>query len=570
MVICKELKGLPVCEGVAIGEAYVYQPFVVERMEKTVADTQRAAEAERIEQTLLAAEKELEVRIAQYGDARADLLNAHLMTVKDPFMREEMQKRVTEQSCCAEQAIYDVYAEMIEALTALEDEMYRERAADLRDVRSRLLRCCAGLPALDLGAIDRPVILLAHDLAPSDTACLNRRMVLGIATEIGGATAHTAILAKSLGIPAVLGIDGLLQETAHGALAVLDGTEGVFLPNPEEETVARFKLRQAEQEQEQRQCAPFLRKPAVTSDGTSILTEINLGSTDDLLGETVQSADGVGLLRTEFLYMQGTQLPSEEMQYAFYTKVLQAFGDRPVILRTLDIGGDKHLPYLKFPEESNPFLGLRALRYCLANEEVFRVQLRAAYRASVAGNLQIMFPMVGDLEDFRRAKEICVDVQRELKEQQLPFRSDVKLGIMIEIPSVALLARAAAKETDFASIGTNDLCQYLCAADRVNPETAPYYRTMSPALFHLIGEVAAAYAGEGKPVGVCGELAGNPTTACVLVGLGIRQLSMSGGTLSKVKQRLCAQSIEKLEEAAEKVLAMPSEKDVIAYLNTVW
>lgn len=554
---CNRLKGLPVSQGISIGPVFVYSKEEMHRLTGTITAGAVEGHLQLLAQGEQRAREELEAGIARFREAepeKADILSAHLEILNDPCVMESIQQKVREELLCWEQAVWDAYQEVLAMFAELEDPMFQGRAADLKDVRDRLLRCCAGKPEPDLSLIDRPVILVAKDLAPSDTACLPKALVLGIATELGGATSHTAILARAGGIPAVLGVEGLLTAVQNGQMAVVDALNGTIYPEPDEELLADYERRRTDWLSVQAEDEAFLEKPAATADGTPILTEVNLGGIGDAYTKAAVCADGVGLLRTEFLYMGAKTLPDEEYQHQAYAQVLQAFGDRPVILRTLDIGGDKQLPYLALPKEENPFLGLRALRFCLANEPLFRTQLRAAYRASVRGNLWIMFPMVGSIEDFRLAKRICMDVCRELEEEGIPFRRDVKLGIMIEVPSIALTADLAAKETDFASIGTNDLCQYVCAADRMNSEVGAYYRTRDPGLLRLIRHVAEAYAAEGKPVGVCGELAADPEMAQVLVGLGIRTLSMNGAALGRVRRAIAEKTLAEMQAQALQLL----------------
>lgn len=560
---CDCLSGIPVSQGIAYGPAFLYCPEAPQRKTGGIAAGGEQAELDRLNEAVKSARGELEGRIAQFtrqGREKTEIFGAHLEILDDPCMTDGIKQRIAEEHICCEQAIWDTYQEILDAFADIEDPVFRERAADLTDVRNRLLRCCEGRPEPDLSRLKEPMILIARDLTPSDMTCLPQDAVLAIATEIGGGASHTAILARAWGIPAVLGVEGLTGGVQPGQTVIVDAEKGCVIANPGEEVLADYRKRQADWLRDREESQGYLGREAVTLDGTRILTEINLGSVEDAHSEAAAWADGVGLLRTEFLYMESEVLPDEETQYQTYGEILRAFGSRPVILRTLDIGGDKRLPYLELPKEDNPFLGLRALRFCFAHEELFRIQLRAAYRASVHGNLWIMFPMVTDLEDFRRAKKLCLQVQRELEEEGVPFRRDVRLGIMIEIPAIALMADLAARETDFASIGTNDLCQYVCAADRLNSAVAPYYNPKNPGLLRLLAQVAKAYADAGKPVGVCGEMASDPRSAPILVGLGIRCLSMSGASLGGVRRALSQSSLEEMQRQAEKLLSPCGEE----------
>jgi phosphotransferase system enzyme I (PtsI) len=438
---------------------------------------------------------------------------------------------------------------------------------DFDDVRKRLIRLWYRVKEGGLGVLTEPVIVAARDLLPSDTASLDRKKVLAILTEAGGTTSHSAIIARSYEIPAILGIPDLMNRVRQGQTLAVDAGAGEAVLDPDPDTVKVYERRRAEFLRETMETKKFLGPEARTACGVHIDIGLNIGGADEqeLAGEAY--TDLVGLFRTEFLYMGRASLPSEEEQFAVYKKVLQRYGKRPVTLRTLDIGGDKTLSSMDLPKEDNPVLGNRALRLCFTYPAVFKTQLRAALRASVFGNLWLMLPMVGSIDDIRQAKAYIAETMEELDAEGTGYAKDFKTGIMVEIPSIAVIADLAAKEVDFASIGTNDLCQYLTAVDRMNPQTARYYQTCHPAMFRLIGKVVEHFNREGKPICVCGEMGGDTLAAPVLVGLGMRKLSMGLASIARVKRVLSSLTVAKAEELAAAVVNLPTAWEAEGYLK---
>lgn len=566
-----EYKGNPVSEGIAVGKAYLYQPYVPQVTEGEIPEDQAPAAVARYEELLEGAKQELAAireRLEKAGDGdKAKIFTAHQDILFDVAMDEEIRDKITYDFMTPEWAIHKVYEKFIKILNKAKDDLIRERVADMRDVKNRLLRIAAGVPEKNLAALGEPVIVVAHDLLPSDTATLDRKNVLALVTEIGGATSHSAIIARSYEIPALLGVDGAMENLSHGQEIAVDAVEGLLVADPSGEVKADFaKKREAflkRREEEKK----FLGVEPRMADGTLLPVHLNVGSANDQELAAEKYTDGVGLFRTEFIYMGKEQLPTEDEQYEIYKKVLTAFGDRPVTIRTLDIGGDKKLQCMELPVEENPFLGNRALRLCFLMPEVFLTQLRAALRASVHGNLWIMFPMVGSMDDIRRAKAFVQQAKDQLDAQGVPYSPDVKLGIMVEIPSIALVADLAAKEVDFASIGTNDLTQYSTAVDRMNPALREYYQSYHPALFRLIGYVVESFAKEGKPVSVCGEMGGDPYAAAVLAGLGMSKLSMGSASVARIKKMLSGLTMEKARELAAKARSLPTNDEVESYLK---
>ena len=549
------LRGNGVSKGVAIGEIFLYQPFIPQTTEAHYSGDPKQY-LEQYEALCLQARVELQAireRMMQTDAEKAAIFSAQMEILCDEVMDEEIRDGIQYDTWMPDWAVETVYSRYERRLQKAGDPLIRERAADLKDVKNRLLRIWCGVPQQSLAQLEKPVIIAAHDLLPSDTAVMERDHVLGIVTESGGTTSHSAIIARSYGIPAVLGIPNLLPRLTNGEKVILDAVDGVLITRPDGKQEKEMRIKQKEYEIHAARIQKYLHRDPLTADGERIEIGLNIGSArpEDLEGSSV--TDFVGLFRTEFLYMDNDHLPTEEEQIIQYKKALLEYAPRPVVLRTLDIGGDKTLPYFPLPQEQNPFLGKRALRLCFDSPELFRTQLRAALRASVAGQLWIMLPMVSSIEEIKRAKALLEQAKQELRQEKLPFDEGVKLGIMIEIPAVAVIADLIAPEVDFASIGTNDLCQYLMAVDRMNPEVTSYYQSYHPALFRLIGYVVERFKQAGKPICICGELGGDPLAAPVLVGLGMRKLSMSLSSVAAVKRALAGFTVKQMEEMARAV-----------------
>lgn len=554
------LKGISGSSGFGIGKVFCYHAFDPACREEVIPPEEQRAHIASYQAALAQAQSDLRALISTLPASQSAIFGAHLEMLADEAIREEIDGAIIG-GASAQWAVYSVFQTYIRLMQSQQSAVMRERAADLTDVRNRLLRILRGEKDSSLSALTTPMVIAARDILPSDVARLNRALVLAFLTETGGATSHAAILSRGLGIPAVLGIHGLMQSLHEGQSVVVDGASGTVLTDPDEETLSHYrKLQQASlaEQARDRDCLPL---PAETRDGVAIPLSLNIGSS--ALPELEQYADGVGLFRSEFLYMERESMPSEEAQFAAYANVLRVMGTRPVILRTLDIGGDKTLPYLPLPKEENPFLGNRAIRLCLDHEEMFRAQLRAAYRAASAGNLMIMFPMIGSVEDFRRARSIACSVRDALLREGVAIPS-VPLGIMIETPAAALCAEQLAREADFASIGTNDLCQYTFAADRMNPTAAQYAHPLSPAMLKLVQMSALAFSAEHKPLSVCGELAGEARAVPLLLGAGVRKLSMSASALARVKRIVRACSISDCQALFTRAVSCATEQDVLA------
>lgn len=564
-----KLKGTAVSKGVVIGKAFIYTPFKPEVIERSIEQSQIEKSLQEYEQLKADAEKELQVIIKKMEETdpdKAGIFMAHSEILKDAAMDEEIIELIEKELMAPECAIDVVYEKYIQILASVDDAIMKERADDIKDVKRRLLRIWFQVENLNLSDIDEPSIVFAHDLLPSDTAALNKDMVLAIVTEVGGSTSHSAILARSYGIPAVLGVQNVLSHISSGEEFIVDALDGVIITEPLEEEKEIYSKKGETYHKKAEAVKKFIDVKPIMKDNTTIKVFLNIGSASDEELQGEKYTDGIGLFRSEFLYMEGSTIPDEQTQFEAYKKVVTAFGKREVILRTLDIGGDKTLESMELPKEDNPFLGLRALRLCFEKKELFQTQLRAALRASSFGNLSIMFPMVGSMEDIRQAKEIVKEVKAQLKKEGTPFNEAIKIGIMIEIPSIAVIADLAAKEVDFASIGTNDLCQYLMAVDRLNPQVSKYYQSYHPAMFRMIKTICDAFCKEGKEVSICGEMGGDSVVVPVLIGLGVKKLSMNLSSVAAVKKVITSLTMEKAEEIAQTVTKMTTAEEIENYL----
>lgn len=564
------LRGLPVSPGVSVGPVYRY-----ERMEITVASGKIAAvdvahKLEKYRQVVGRAEEELEslaARLAGAQPAQAGIFKAQIDILHDVVMREEIEEMVARQLDPPDKALNEVYRRYEKLIAAAKDPLIRERAADLADVRQRLLRIWSGAVKPDLAVLEQPVVLAARELFPSDTAAMEPAKILAIVTEQGGETSHSAILARAHGIPAILGLEDLMLAVQNGQTVIANAINGTLDTEPGR--MALIEAEQAKKAFEAQKLArrEYLEKPAVTADGVRVKVCLNVASDENMDALPLSAVDGAGLLRTEFLFMARSRLPGEEEQYRMYTRVANRFGGNPVTIRTLDIGADKHIAALPLPREENPALGLRALRLCFEHPAVFKTQLRALLRASGEENIQIMFPMVASLCDIARARGMLEEAMHELRLEGYAFNEQVPVGIMVEIPSIALVAGHAAKEVDFASIGTNDLCQYLFAADRTNAGVARYAQSFHPAMLRLIGEVADAFGALGKEVSVCGEMAADPLAAALFTGMGIRKLSMNAGSVAAVKHRLAGLDTARAKKVAAAARRLAGAAEVAELLE---
>jgi len=558
-------KGIAASDGIAIAKV-----FRLEEPDLTVdADKITDIEAEitrfndAITKTVADLEKIKVKAKASLGEEEALVFDAHINMVNDPELTGQTKEKIKSESVNAAFVFGTVANQFVAIFEAMDNEYFRERAADVKDVKKRMLSHLLGVPLNDPSTISEEVIVVAYDLTPSDTAQLNRNFVKGFATNIGGRTSHSAIMARSLEIPAIVGMGTILEDTTNGELVILDGLSGVIIPNPTAAQIAEYEQKLADFQAYKEDLKKLKDEPTVTTDGHRVELAANIGTPEDAKVATANGAEGVGLYRTEFLYMDRNDLPTEDEQFEAYKAVLEEMGERPVIVRTLDIGGDKELPYLQLPHEMNPFLGYRALRICLDRPDLFKTQLRALLRASIYGKLYVMFPMVAVLNEFRAAKAALLEVKEELLAEGIPVSDDIQIGMMVEIPSAAVLADQFAKEVDFFSIGSNDLIQYSMAADRMSEKVAYLYQPYNPSILRLIKMVIDAAHKEGKWTGMCGEMGGDTMAIPLLLGLGLDEFSMSASSILAARKQIGNLSKAEMTVMAEKALNMCTVEEVI-------
>ena len=549
-------QGKGVSEGLAMAQIHLFTPKLPEISRQPAADAE--AEVAKLEATLAAAEEELrglyETAKEKMGEQEAEIFDAHLTILGDEYsVREPIIQRIREQKQNAAAAIEDQFDELAQMFRSLGDELMAERAADAEDLKQQLLRICLGCGRQDLSVLPGDVIVLAEELTPSDTVRMDTAHVKGIATRLGGATAHSAIIARTLGIPAAAGIDGWQTEALNGHMAILDGADGTLTVDPTDEETACYQSRKAQADCEAQALEAFRTCPSQTKDGAALEICANIGTPQEAQQAMKYGADGVGLFRSEFLFMDRDALPTEDEQFEAYRTAAQTMAGKPLIIRTLDVGGDKKLPTFELPHEDNPFLGFRAIRMTLSHPEIFRPQLRAILRAAAYGDVRVMFPMIGSMDQLREAKALLREQEQTLQAEGVPT-GPVKVGMMVEIPAAAVLAEEFAKEVDFFSIGTNDLTQYTLAVERGNAAVAHLYAPEHPAVLRLIAMTAQAAAERHIPCGMCGEAAGDPKLAPAFVGMGVNELSMSSRRVPAVRKLLSGLTMDECRQAAEKLL----------------
>jgi phosphotransferase system enzyme I (PtsI) len=563
------LTGNGVSPGIAAGKIYVYIKKSIEPVIRYVLPGEEQSELNHYLAVKKQAVKYLEnlkLAVERCDLEKAKIFDAHKDIVDDIVLNEEIPSRITKERMTGDWAVFQAYETFITMVRNTGDSLIAERAADFEDVRALLLRLWHGRKNENLSTLDGPVIVAAKELLPSDTASMDGSKVLAILGETGGATSHSAIIARSYGIPAILGIQGLMETVKHGQMAAVNADEGTVILDPDKAKIKEYAVKSVSFHKNRLIAETFLDGESRTKDKVKIDIGLNIANADDKELEAQKYADFAGLFRTEFLYMGRDTLPTGDEQFSVYRRVLESFGKRPVYLRTLDVGGDKPLASMNLPHEENPFLGNRALRFCFTHLDIFKTQIRAALRASVYGKLWIMLPMVASIDDIRNAKEQIAAVMEEMRKNGEPF-GEVKTGIMIEIPSIALAADHAVKEVDFASIGSNDLCQYLCAADRTNSAVQPYYQSYHPAMFKLIKEISSAFAAAGKPLSICGELGGDPLAVPALIGMGMRKFSMGAASIAAVKRVIASLTIAKTEDTAADILNLATAWEVKKHLS---
>ncbi|MGG0720366.1 phosphoenolpyruvate--protein phosphotransferase [Robertmurraya massiliosenegalensis] len=559
------LHGIAASSGIAIAKAYRLVEPDLSFEKKTIDDVD--SEVERFEAAIAQSKKELEAirdnAKENLGEDKAAIFEAHLLVLSDPELLNPIKDIVMSEKVNAEVALKETADMFVSMFESMDNEYMRERAADIRDVTKRVLSHLLGVKIVNPSMITEEVVVVAEDLTPSDTAQLNRQFVKGFTTDIGGRTSHSAIMARSLEIPAVVGTKTATKDIENGDLVIVDGLKGEVHINPTPELVEQYKQANEDFEAQKAEWAKLKNEQTYSADGHQVELVANIGTPNDLEGVINNGGEGVGLYRTEFLYMGRDELPTEDEQFESYKAVLEGLEGKPVVVRTLDIGGDKELPYLKLPKEMNPFLGFRAIRLCLEEKEIFKTQLRALLRASTYGNLKIMFPMIATLDEFRQAKAMLEEEKAKLQSEGVSVSDKIEVGIMVEIPSTAVLADQFAKEVDFFSIGTNDLIQYTMAADRMNERVSYLYQPYSPSILRLVKMVIDAAHKEGKWTGMCGEMAGDETAIPLLLGLGLDEFSMSATSILKARSQILRLSKAEMEKLATEALQKSTTEEVI-------
>ena len=559
------LKGIAASQGVAVAKVYkLEQPVLdIQKIEVTDLEAEKAKIERAFAKTVEDIEKIKETAAGHLAAEELAIYDAHLMMAQDPEFKSQILDEIDNAKANAEYAAQTVATNMVSMFENMDDSYFKERAADIKDVSFRLLCNLTGKTIPNLATLDSPVIIVAKDLTPSDTGSLNKEFAKGFATEMGGRTSHSAIMARSLEIPAVVGVKDLMANVNNGDTVVLDAIAGEVIVNPDEKTIAEYKAKGAAYEKEKEELKSFKDQPSVSTDGHKVLIVGNIGSPADVQAVRDNGGEGVGLFRTEFLYMKSEDdFPNEDTQFAAYKEVLEAMQGKPVVIRTLDIGGDKKLKYYQFAEEMNPFLGVRAIRFCLQRKDIFRTQLRALLRASAYGHLCIMFPMIATVNEFKEAKQCYEDARAELIKEGVKVGDDVEVGCMIEIPAAAVLADQLAKYADFFSIGTNDLIQYSMAADRMSQSVSYLYQPLNPSILRLIKMTIDGAHKHGHWCGMCGEMAGDELAAPVLLGLGLDEFSMSATSMLRARRMINGLSYAEMQKLADKALEMDTMEEV--------
>lgn len=563
------MKGIGASPGIAIGKALVVEESEIVIEKKSISDID--SELKKLSDAVLISKEELtkvKEKVAQeVGEEEAEIFGAHLLVLEDPEFIGEAENKIKNENINAEYALNEVKDMFVSIFESMDNAYMKERAADVKDVTNRVLRHILGIKVVDLSSLSDEIVLVAHDLTPSDTATMDKAKVLGFLTDIGGRTSHTAIMSRTLEIAAIVGLSDVTKHVKDGDMIVFDGDVGEVYINPDQKLIKEYEEKKRLFEDEKKALEKLKGKESITLDGKRVELAGNIGTPNDVEGLIKNDAEGVGLYRTEFLYMNNDNFPEEETQYEAYKAVLEGMKGKPVVIRTLDIGGDKKLSYFEMEEEMNPFLGYRAIRLCLDRTDIFKTQLRALYRSSVHGKLRIMFPMISSLEELLKAKEICEEVKSELRDENIAYSDDVEVGMMIEIPSAAIISDVLAKHVDFFSIGTNDLIQYTCAVDRMNQKISYLYNQFNPAVLRLINLVIKNAHAEGKWVGMCGESAGDQKMIPILLGFGLDEFSMSPISILRARRLVTSVSQADMKKLSDEILGLTRAEEIEAYMD---
>lgn len=564
------LNGTAASDGVGIGKILIIKELSLDYTPKEISDTD--AESERFKKAVdlfcKNTMEQAENLRKSTGDKEAEILEGHIQIIKDPYLCGEIEKLIDDGQC-AEAALEHMCDMFIAMFSAADDELTKQRAADVRDIKSGILSILLGVQEVKISDAPKGTVIVAKELTPSMTAGINKENIVGIITETGGKTSHSAILARALEIPAVLSVDGVVSKLYDGQEVIVDGTEGVVIDSPDKNQIEQYTQKRNEYLAEKRELENYRGRKTVSASGEEYELFCNIGKPDDAVKAVECDGEGVGLFRTEFLFMDRNQIPTEDEQFDAYKKAALILKGKSLIIRTLDIGGDKDLPYLGLAKEENPFMGFRAIRYCLKNRDLFKTQLRAILRASAYGDVKIMFPLITTLDELRMGKKLVEEVKSELRENNVSFNEDIQVGVMMETSSAAVIADLLAKEADFFSIGTNDLTGYTMACDRGNSDVSYLYSALQPSVIRLIKYIIECGVKNGISVGMCGEAAANSMMIPLLISFGLTEFSVSAPSVLKVRKTISTWTKSEADKIAEKVMSMSSEKEIEDYLKTV-
>lgn len=562
-------KGIAGSEGIGIGRVVIIEEHEAVIEDKTITDVD--AEIQRVQSAI---EKFVNVTTemadkmeATVGAKDADILRGHIMLLRDPTIEEQIVALIRSEKVTAEKALDQVLEQTAELFAQIPDELLQQRATDFRDIKTRIVKILLGIEELDISAVPAGTVLVAKDLTPSMTAGIVPENIAGVLTEVGGRTSHSAILARAMEIPAVLSIEGICSQVKNGDMVVLDGTKGEAIVNPDEATISEYEKKLEEYRKEKELLKKYTGKPTVSKDGTKAELVCNIGKPEDAKKAAECDGEGIGLFRTEFLFMDRDSLPTEEEQFEAYKSAAETMAGKPVIIRTLDIGGDKEIPYLGLEKEDNPFLGFRAIRFCLQRKDIYETQLKALVRASAFGKIKVMVPLVTGLDELRQVKAMIADIMKEYDAAGVAYNKDLEVGVMMETPAACLMADALAKEAAFFSIGTNDLTGYTMAVDRGNAKVAYLYSTYNPAVLRAIKRIIECGKKEGIMVGMCGEAAADEKLIPLLLAFGLDEFSVSATSVLRTRKTISECDIKECRELADRVMKCVTEEEVLAQLT---